>query len=176
MWYHFNWIHAYQINMGRKFKYLSKTAQCIVHLIISCPWKNGQPEAGVLERVNSPLSAQVVLGDFIDFHIHLPTFLWQLRCFVERIIRKRLSDSFIHSSAIARLSANSSCVSHQGQRLSDCPVAVQFVIVVSFWEWILKLTSVVQDWIALSTSESKAVILVSLSSSAVLIRLLDFQN
>ena len=36
---------------------------------------------------------QTVLGmvpDFIDFHIHLPTFPWQLRCFVERIIRKRL--------------------------------------------------------------------------------------
>ena len=37
--------------------------------------------------------------------------LWQLRCFEERIIRKRLSDSFIHNSAIVRLSANSSCVS-----------------------------------------------------------------
>ena len=39
---------------------------------------------------------EAVLGrvpDFIDFDIHLPTFLWQLRCFVEKIIRKRLSDS-----------------------------------------------------------------------------------
>ena len=53
---------------------------------------------------------------FIEFHIRLPTFLWQLRCFVERIIRKRLSDSFNHNSAIVRLSANSSCVSHHGQR------------------------------------------------------------
>ena len=64
-----------------------------------------------------PWVDEVVLGavpDFIDFHIHLPTFLWQLRCFVERIIRKRLSDSFIHNSAIVRLSANSSCVSPYG--------------------------------------------------------------
>ena len=78
---------------------------------------------------------EVVLGtvpDFIDFHIHLPTFLWQLRCFVERIIRKRLSDSFIYNSAIVRFSANSSCVSHYGQRLSNFPAAVPFVIVVSF--------------------------------------------
>ena len=62
----------------------------------------------------------MVLGtvpDFTDFHIHLPTFLWQLRCFVEWIIRKRLSDSFIHNSAIVRLSANSSSVSHHDQRL-----------------------------------------------------------
>ena len=60
---------------------------------------------------------ELVLGtvpDFIDFHIHLPTFLWQLRCSVER---KRLSDSFIHDSAILRLSAYGSCVSHHDQRL-----------------------------------------------------------
>ena len=65
-------------------------------------------------------SVRRVLGtvpDFIDFHIHLPTFLWQLRCFVARIIRKRLLDSFTHNSAIIRLSANSSCVSLHGQRL-----------------------------------------------------------
>ena len=53
----------------------------------------------------------------MDFHIHLPTFLWQLRCFVERIIKKRLSDFFIHNSATVRLRANSSCVSHCDQRL-----------------------------------------------------------
>ena len=91
---------------------------------------------------------EVVLGtvpDFIDFHIHLPTFLWQLRCFLERIIRKRLSDSFIHSSAIARLSANSSCVSHHGQTMSDFPVPVPLVTVVSFRGLILKLTSDVQE-------------------------------
>ena len=41
--------------------------------------------------------------NFIDFHIHLPTFLWQLQCFVERIIRKRLSDSFIRNSAIGEV-------------------------------------------------------------------------
>ena len=71
------------------------------------------------EGVNSPPSARgsVRYGADCDFHIHLSTFLWQLRSFVERIIRKRLSDSFIRSSAMARLSASSSCVSHHGQRL-----------------------------------------------------------
>ena len=60
---------------------------------------------------------EVMLGtvpDFVDFHIHLPIFPWQLRCFVERIIRKRLPDYFIHKSAIVRSSANSSCVCHHG--------------------------------------------------------------
>ena len=35
MWYHYDWVHTYQINMGGKLKYLSKTAQRTVHLIIS---------------------------------------------------------------------------------------------------------------------------------------------
>ena len=35
MWYHYDWVHTYQINIGGKFKYLSKTAQHTVHLIIS---------------------------------------------------------------------------------------------------------------------------------------------
>ena len=39
--------------------------------------------------------------------------------------------------------------------MSNFPVAVPFVIVVSFRGLILKLTSDVQDWIALWTSESK---------------------
>ena len=48
-------------------------------------------EMGVIsEGLNStPCVSEVVLGsvpDFINFHIHLPTFLWQLQCFVERII------------------------------------------------------------------------------------------
>ena len=81
------------------------------------PLEKRPPRGAVLEEVNSPRVREVVSGavpDFIDFHIHLPNFLWQLRCFVERIIRNRLSDSFIHNSAIVRLSANSSCVSHHG--------------------------------------------------------------
>ena len=67
---------------------------------------------------------ETVLGtvrDFIDFHIYLPTFLRQLRCFVERIIRKRLPDLFTHNSAIVRLSANSSCVSRHGHGLKSVP-------------------------------------------------------
>ena len=35
MWYHYDSVHTYQINMGGKFKYLSKTAQRTVYLIIS---------------------------------------------------------------------------------------------------------------------------------------------
>ena len=41
----------------------------------------GKRRGAVLEGVNSPRVREVVLGtvpDFIDFHIHLPTFLWQL--------------------------------------------------------------------------------------------------
>ena len=99
---------------------------------------------------------EVVLGtvpDFIDFDIHLPTFLWQLRCFVERIIKKRLSDSFIHNSVIVRLSANSSCVFHHGQR--PCQTFLQFRLP---RQLILKFNRDLQDWIALWTSESKTVI------------------
>ena len=44
------------------------------------------------------------------------------RCFAERIIKKRLSDSFIHSSE----TANSSCVSHHGQRLSQTIIVLSF--------------------------------------------------
>ena len=62
-------------------------------------------------------NCQYTVPDFIDFHIYLPTFLWQLRRFVEKVMRKRLSDSFIPISTIVRLSANSSCVSHHDQRL-----------------------------------------------------------
>ena len=80
---------------------------------------------------------EVVSGtvpNFIDFHIHLPTILWQLRCFVERVIRNRLSDPFILHSAIVRVSANSSCISRHDQRLamSNFPATVPFVIVASF--------------------------------------------
>ena len=67
-----------------------------------------------------PRVRKVVLGtapDFKDCRVHLPTFLWQLQCFAERVIRKRLSDSFIHNSASVRLSANSSRVFRHGQRL-----------------------------------------------------------
>ena len=35
IWYHYDWVHTYQINMSRKFKYLSKTAQRSIHFIIS---------------------------------------------------------------------------------------------------------------------------------------------
>ena len=42
------------------------------------------------------------MPDYRDFHIHLPTFLWKLRCFIEGIIRKRPSDSFIHNIAMVR--------------------------------------------------------------------------
>ena len=59
--------------------------------------------------------------------------------------------------------------------MSEFPVAVPFVIVVSFPGLTLKLTGDVQDWMALWTSESKTVILV-LSLSAVLIRFQDFQS
>ena len=89
-------------------------------LLSLMPVEKRPPERAVSEGVNSPPSVRgsVKYGaGLINFHI--PTFLWQLRCFVERIIRKRLSDSFIHSSATARLSANSSCVSHHGQRLGQ---------------------------------------------------------
>ena len=48
--------------------------------------------------------------------------------------------------------------------MSDFPVAVPFVIVVSFRGLIMKLTSDVQDWIVLWTSESKTVILVKFIS------------
>ena len=34
-WQHYDWVHTYQINKGGKFKYLSKTAQRMTHLIIS---------------------------------------------------------------------------------------------------------------------------------------------
>ena len=44
--------------------------------------------------------------------------------------------------------------------MSDFPVAVPFVVVVSFRGLILKLTGDVKDWTALWTSESNAVILV----------------
>ena len=54
--------------------------------------------------------------------------------------------------------------------MSDFPVTVPFVIVVSFQGLILKLTSDVQDWMPLWTYESKTVILVQVNSSAVLIR------
>ena len=70
------------------------------------PLEKPPPKGAVSEWVNSPRVREVVLGTvpyFIDFHIHLPTFLWQLRCFVERIIRKRLTDSFIRNSAIVRV-------------------------------------------------------------------------
>ena len=33
MWYHYDWVNTYQIDMDGKFKYLSKTAQRTVHLI-----------------------------------------------------------------------------------------------------------------------------------------------
>ena len=100
---------------------------------------------------------EVVLGtvpDFIDFHIHLPTFLWQLRYFVERIIRKRLSDSFTHNSAI--VSANSSFVflttAKDYDKFSCCSslcYCTEFPR-----QLILKLTSDVQDWIVLLTSDN----------------------
>ena len=36
IWYHYDWVHTYQINMGGKLKHLSKTAQrTTVHFIIS---------------------------------------------------------------------------------------------------------------------------------------------
>ena len=107
--------------------------------------------------MNNPRVLEVVLGtvpDFINFHIHLPTLLWQLRCFVERIIRKRLSDSYIHNSAIVRLSANSSCVSRRGQRLCQTQdVKLSCYSSVCYCgelqrQMILKLTIDVQDWIA----------------------------
>ena len=77
-----------------------------------------RPPGGVSEGVNSPPCARGSVrygARFHIFHIHLPTFLWQLRCFVERIIRKRLSDSFIHNSAIVKYQKQ--LVSHHGQRL-----------------------------------------------------------
>ena len=106
----------------------------------------------------------MVLGtapDFKDFHVHLPTFLWQMQCFAERIIRKRLSDSFIHNSAIVRLNVNSSCVSHHGQRLCKLSCCSSVCYCSEFpQQLILKLTSDLQDWIALWTLESNNVILV----------------
>ena len=92
-------------------------------------------EGSISEGVNSPLMSQVVSGtvpDFKRFHIHRPTFLWQLRCFVEETIKKRLSGSFIHNSSIDRLNANSSCFSPWPKTISNFPAAVPFVIVVSF--------------------------------------------
>ena len=35
MWYNCDWVHTYEINMGGKFKYLSKPVQHTVHFIIS---------------------------------------------------------------------------------------------------------------------------------------------
>ena len=84
----------------------------------------------------------------MDFHVHLPTFLWQLRCCVKRIIRKRLSDSSIHNSVIIRLSGQSFLL--QFRLLCNCSEFPR--------QLILKLTIDVHDWIALWTSKSKTVI------------------
>ena len=70
------------------------------------PLEKQPPSGAVSEGVKSLPCARGMLGtvlDLIDFHVHPPTFLSQLRCFVERIIRKRLSDSFVRNSAIVRL-------------------------------------------------------------------------
>ena len=104
---------------------------------------------------------EVVLGtvpDFIDIHIHLPTFLWQLQCFVERIIKKRLSDSFIHNSAMVKCQQQL-CFSPQPMTMPNVPASVLFVIVMSFpGQLILKLAGDVQDWTGLWTSEVRSII------------------
>ena len=81
-----------------------------------------------MPRVREVVSSTV--PDFIDFDIHLPTFLWQLRCFVERIIRKRLSDSFIHNCAIVKCQQQL-CFSPWPKTV-NFPAAVPYVIAVSF--------------------------------------------
>ena len=114
------------------------------------PLEKRSPEGVVSEGVNSPPCTRGSVRYSARFHrfSYSSTILWLLRCFVERIIRKMPSDSFIHNSAIVRLSANSSCVSHHGQRLCQT-FLLPFVIVVRPGEFprqqILKLTSDVQD-------------------------------
>ena len=63
---------------------------------------------------------------------------------VERIMRKRLLDSFIHNSAIITLSANSSFISNNGHRLCQlsCCSSVRYC---SELPRQLKLTGDVQD-------------------------------
>ena len=106
------------------------------------------------------------MPDFIDFRTYLPTFPWQLQCFVQKIVRRKLSDScelgpFIHSSAVARSTLSSTTVFlTTTKNLSNFLAAVPFVIVLRFLGLIPKLTSDVLDWITLWTSESKTVTLV----------------
>ena len=90
--------------------------------------------------------------DFIHFHIHLPNF----SMLVERIIMKRLSDSFIHNSAIGKCQQQL-CFSSRPKtvKLSCCSSVCYFSD-----QLILKLTGDVQEWIVLWTSESKTVILI----------------
>ena len=80
-----------------------------------------------------------------------------------------MSDSFIHNGAIVRLSASSRCVSHHGQLCQAFLLQLGVLLSVSFLGTILKLTSDVQDWIALRTLEGKNGD-IYLNLSAVLIR------
>ena len=119
-----------------------------------------RPPEGIVSQVRELVLSTV--PEFIDFHIHLPTFLWQLRCSVERIIRKRLSDHFIHITVQYLGQVQTAAVflatAKDYVKLSCCR---SICYCSEFQRQLnLKLASDVQDWIALWTSESKIVILI----------------
>ena len=85
---------------------------------------------------------EVVLGtvpDFIDFHIHLPPFLWQLRCFVERITEEDYQKEAATAAAVFLTGAKDFVRLFCCSSICYCSECQQQVT--------LKLTSNVQDWI-----------------------------
>ena len=120
------------------------------------PWRNeGAVSEGVNNLPSTPGSVRYI-ARFHSFSYSSFNFSRQLRCFVERINRKRLSGSFIQFNS--RLSVNGSCVSHHGQRICQT-FLLQFRLLLYPRQLILKLTSDVQNWIALRASDSKTVTL-----------------
>ena len=87
-------LHNHRCTEGMTHRYLGYDSR-VLHIV---PLEKRSREGPVGKGQIVPRVRDIVLGkvpNFIDFHIHLPTFLCQLCCFVEKVIMKRLSESFI---------------------------------------------------------------------------------